>query len=130
MKNILCAFLLLTSIAMSAQTNKMMIRIAEIEIDSSYLQEYKDILQIESKASVSKEPGVIAIFPMYQQENSNQIRILEIYANKEAYENHIKSPQFLKYKTETIKMVKSLKLIEMKSIDPETMDEIFRKLHH
>ncbi len=115
---------------MSAQTNKMMIRIAEIEIDSSYLHEYMDILQIESKASVSKEPGVIAIFPMYQQENPNQIRILEIYANKKAYENHIKSPQFLKYKTETIKMVKSLKLIEMKSIDPETMDEIFRKLHH
>lgn len=115
---------------MSAQTNNMMIRISEIEIDSSYLQEYKDILQVESKASVVNEPGVIAIFPMYQQENPNQIRILEIYANKAAYDNHIKSPHFQEYKTSTFKMVKSLKLIDMNSIDPETMSILFKKINN
>lgn len=46
---------------MSAQTNTMLIRISEIEIDSIYLQEYNRILQIESRASVQKETGVIAI---------------------------------------------------------------------
>jgi quinol monooxygenase YgiN len=130
MKNILFALLFLLSINMSAQTNTMMIRISEIEIDSSNLEEYNTILQIESKASVQKEPGVIAIFPMYQKQNPTQIRILEIYADKSAYENHIKSPHFQKYKTSTLKMVNSLELIDMNSIDPETMEEIFRKLNH
>jgi quinol monooxygenase YgiN len=114
---------------MAAQNDNLIIRISEIEIDSSLLEEYNNILKIESKASVQKEPGVIAICPMYQKERPTQIRILEIYLNKSAYENHIKSPHFQKYKTSTIKMVKSLKLVDMNSLDPETLNEIFRKLN-
>ena len=57
-----------------------------------------------------------------------QIRILEIYANREAYEAHLKTPHFQKYKTSTLKMVKSLKLVDMNTIDSETMVDIFRKL--
>ena len=74
------------------------------------------------------EPGVISIFPTYQKENPTQVRILEIYANKEAYEKHLKTSHFLEYKTKTLKMVKSLKLVDMEAIDPETMPQIFRKL--
>ena len=129
MKNILVALMFLLSINMVAQTNNMMIRISEIEIDSSYLQEYKNILEIEARASVQKESGVVAIFPMYQKVDPTQIRILEIYSNKSAYENHIKSPHFLKYKASTLKMVKSLRLIDMNSIDTETMKDIFCKLN-
>lgn len=129
MKNILVPLMFLLSINMIAQTNNMIVRISEIEIDSLYLQEYTNILQIEAKASVQKEPGVVAIFPMYQKANPIQIRILEIYSNKSAYENHIKSPHFLKYKASTLKMVKSLKLVDMNSVDTETMKDIFRKLN-
>ena len=129
MKNILFTLLFFLSINIMAQNNKMMIRISEIEIDSIYLQEYINILQVESKASIQKEPGVIAIFPMYQKESPTQIRILEIYANHAAYEDHIKSPHFQEYKSGTLKMVKSLKLIDMNSIDPATMAELFRKLN-
>ena len=106
----------------------MMIRIAEIEIDSAYLEEYKAILKEESRASVQLEPGVISIFPLYRKENPTQVRILEIYASREAYEGHLKTPHFQVYKTTTLKMVKSLKLVEMEAIDPETASAIFRKL--
>jgi quinol monooxygenase YgiN len=105
-----------------------MIRISEIEIDSNYLKEYKTILKEESRASIKLEPGVISIYPMYQKENPTQMRILEIYANREAYESHLKTPHFQIYKTTTLKMVKSLKLIDMEAIDEDTMPEIFRKL--
>jgi quinol monooxygenase YgiN len=105
----------------------MMIRLSEIKIDSNYLEEYKAILQEESRASVQLEPGVVSIFPMFEKENPTEIRILEIYASREAYESHFKTPHFQKYKTSTLKMVKSLKLIDMEAIDPETMPEIFRK---
>jgi quinol monooxygenase YgiN len=111
-----------------AQTKDMMIRISEIEIDSNYLKEYNSILQEESRASVLLEAGVIAIYPLYQKENPTQIRILEIYANRKAYEAHLKTPHFQKYKTTTLKMVKSLKLVEMGNIDSQIMAEIFRKM--
>ena len=76
----------------SAQQQKLMVRIAEIEIDSAYLEEYKAILEEEAAASVKLEPGVIAIFPMYPKENPALVRILEIYASQAAYEQHLKTP--------------------------------------
>lgn len=106
----------------------MMIRISEIEIEPEYLDEYLSILKEESKASVELEPGVISIYPMYQKGNPIEIRILEIYADKEAYESHLQTPHFKHYKTTTLKMVKSLKLVDMNAIDEETMQMIFEKI--
>lgn len=114
--------------AASAQQEEQMVRIAEIEIDSAYLKEYIAILEEEAAASVKLESGVIAIFPMYQKENPTRIRILEIYASKAAYEQHLKTPHFQKYKTTTLKMVKSLNLVSMEAIDVAIMPLMFRKL--
>lgn len=106
----------------------MMVRISEIEILPEYLEEYKAILKEEASASVKIEKGVLAIFPMSKKENPNQIRIIEIYANKKAYQSHLKTPHFQHYKTTTLKMVKDLKLIDMNSLDEASMMEIFKKL--
>ena len=128
MKYLLVLLLIFTCNMVSAQSENMMIRLSEIEIDSNYLKEYKAILQEESRASVRLEIGVIAIYPMYQKESPTQIRILEIYSNRQAYEAHLKTPHFQKYKTRTLKMVKSLKLVDMDNLDSPTMAEIFRKM--
>lgn len=120
--------LLVSHNAASARQKEMMVRISEIEIDANYLEEYKAILKEEAEASVRLEPGVISIFPMYQKENPTQVRILEIYASREAYESHLKTPHFQKYKTTTLKMVKSLKLVDMDVMDAETMAKIFKKM--
>ncbi|MDE6002633.1 MAG: antibiotic biosynthesis monooxygenase, partial [Prevotella sp.] len=73
------------------------------------------------------EPGVVCLFPMQSAEDSTQIRILEIYASEEAYQSHIKTEHFLKYKQGTLHMVKSLKLPSMQPLDPKTMKLIFHK---
>jgi len=125
---LIIAFILLTSCNIFAQKSRLMIRISEIEIDSNYVEEYNSILKEESRESMKLEPGVISIYPMSQKENPTQVRILEIYADRNAYESHLKTPHFQKYKTTTLKMVKSLKLIDMEAIDKQSMVEIFRKL--
>ncbi len=49
--------------------------------------------------------------------------------DRKAYEAHLETPHFKDYKTTTLKMVKSLKLIiDMKAIDGEAMPLIFKKL--
>jgi quinol monooxygenase YgiN len=120
--------MLTTYDAVSAQQNDMLVRVSEIEIVPEYLDEYKAILKEESAASVKLEAGVIAIFTMFEKENPTQIRILEIYADRQAYESHLRTPHFQKYKTTTLKMVKSLKLVDMEAIDAETMTRIFKKM--
>ena len=64
---------------------------------------------------------------MYPKENPSLVRILEIYASQAAYEQHLKTPHFQKYKTTTLNMVKSLKLIDMEAIDEASMPMMFRK---
>lgn len=107
----------------------MIVRLSEIEIVPEHLDEYKAILKEEAAASVRVEPGVIAIFPMYQKENPNQVRIVEIYADKSAYQSHLKTPHFQHYKTSTSQMVRSLKLVDMDGVDTEAMLEMFKKLY-
>ena len=117
-----------SSIHKTFNADNMMIRMAELEIDSAHLDDYLAILKEESAASVKLEPGVISIYPMYQKDNPTEIRILEIYADQQAYESHLKTPHFLKYKTTTTEMVKSLKLVDMRAIDEESMLVLFSKM--
>ena len=112
----------------STQEREMMVRIAEIEVNADSVEAYKAILKEEAEASVRLESGVIAIFPTYDEQRPTEFRILEIYASRQAYESHLKTPHFERYKTTTLKMVKSLKLIDMKALDVATMSEIFTKL--
>ena len=121
------AMLLFDPTAVAAQQTELMVRVSEIEIVSSYLDKYKAILKEEAASSVRLEPGVIVIFPMYQKEHPTQVRILEIYANREAYESHLQTSHFQRYKTTTLRMVKSLKLVDMGAVDAETISRIFRK---
>ena len=106
----------------------MIVRIAEIEVFPQYLKEYLEYANEVDRLSVEREPGVICLFPMQSADDSCQIRILEIYASEEAYQSHLKTDHFQKYKTGTLHMVKSLKLPTMNPLDSETMGDIFKKM--
>lgn len=112
-----------------AQEQSMMVRISEIQVAANHLQQYKTILAEEAEASLRLESGVIAIFPMYDKERDTEFRILEIYADRQAYESHLKTSHFQKYKSTTLHMVKSLKLLDMQAIDPSTMASMFKKMN-
>ena len=105
----------------------MIVRLAEIEVYPEHLQEYLKFAGEVDRLSVEREPGVVGLFPMQSAEDSTHIRILEIYASEEAYQSHIKTEHFQKYKQGTLHMVKSLKLPTMQPLDPETMNLIFSK---
>ena len=106
----------------------MIVRIAEIEVFPEYLEQYLAQANEVDRLSVEREPGVVCLFPMASAENPAQIRILEIYASDEAYQRHLTTDHFLKYKQGTLHMVKSLKLPAMQPLDPATMKQIFKKL--
>ena len=113
--------------AADASHGKMIVRIAEIEVYPDYLEEYLSFANEVDRLSVEHEPGVICLFPMQSAEDSTQIRILEIYASESAYQQHLKTDHFQKYKQGTMHMVKSLRLPSMSPLDPETMKLIFSK---
>lgn len=112
------------------KSDSCMVRIAELTLDSTRLDEYLAILKEEAAESIRVEPGVIAIFPMQVADAPDEIRLVEIYASRTAYEAHLQTPHFLTYKSTTLDMVQSLELIDMKAVDPNSMAGIFVKLNN
>jgi quinol monooxygenase YgiN len=112
--HIVIGLLLVTTmnIASASDSTEPMVRIAEIEVEPAELTAYKAILAEEQKASVELEPGVLMLHSVSIKDSPTSIRLLEVYANRSAYEAHLKAPHFVKYKTSTAKMIKALKLIE------------------
>ena len=107
--------------------NKLVVRIAEIEVHPEWLDAYLAAAGAVGAESVAKEPGVICIFPMQKKEAPTSIRIVEIYRSEEAYKAHLATPHFRKYKEGTPHMIKSLELVPMHPLDPEHANGIFRK---
>ncbi|EJZ20277.1 antibiotic biosynthesis monooxygenase [Rhizobium sp. Pop5] len=97
---------------------KTVVRMAELEIDPDRLETYRVLLSEEIEASVALEDGVLSLSAVSIRDKPNRIRILEVYADQEAYEAHLQAPHFLKYKKGTAGMVTSLTLIE---VDPIAM---------
>ena len=104
-----------------------LVRLAEIEVYPQYLAEYLAAAKEIQQESLKSEPGVLCLFPSQLKEDSTQIRILEIYASQEAYQHHIQTAHFQKYKQGTLHMVKSLKLQDLSPLSTETMDKIFKR---
>jgi quinol monooxygenase YgiN len=100
------------SIAAGNLVNPPLVRIAELEIDPGQLAAYRNALSDEIATSIRVEPGVLTLYAVSVKGNPTQIRIFETYKDQAAYEAHLQSPHFKKYKTETQNMVKALKLIE------------------
>lgn len=104
--------LILISSDSNAQDSNKMYRIAKIKVDASQLEQYTSALKEQMNTAIKLEPGVLSYNVVADKKDATQITILEVYASVEAYQSHILTPHFKKYK-ETVKdMVLSLELID------------------
>ncbi len=95
-----------------SQNSNRVYRIAKIKVDINKLVEYKQALHEQMKAAIEIEPGVLSYTAVADKKDPTLITILEVYSNHEAYQSHILTSHFRKYK-ETVKdMVLSLELVD------------------
>lgn len=88
------------------------VRLSKVEVYPQHLDEYMKYATEVGETSLRTEPGVLTMYAVDEKENPCKITILETYASREAYEKHIASPHFQKYKQETLHMVKRLELVD------------------
>jgi hypothetical protein len=81
--------------AAAPQAQAMVAGLWELEVDPAQIGAFKAI-GVENLIQLADDP--------------TQVRVLEVYANQDAYQAHIRTPHFLKYKNGTEKMVQSLEL--------------------
>ena len=94
------------------------VRLSKIEVYPQYIDEYIKYATEVGEISLRTESGVLTMYAVAEKENPCNITILETYASKEAYDKHIASAHFQKYKQETLHMVKSLVLSDQTPLNP------------
>lgn len=95
-----------------------LVRLSKITVDPAQLDAYNAFLKEEIEASMRLEPGVLTLYATAEKDNPYKMTILEIYADRAAYESHLKTPHFQKYKQGTLSMVKELELVDVKPLIP------------
>lgn len=116
-KQIFITILLFTVFALAelqsnAQDSSRMYRIAKIKVDAKQLVAYTSLLQEQMTTAIKLEPGVLSYTAIADKKEATSITILEVYASNEAYQSHILTTHFRKYKDAVKDMVLALELID------------------
>ena len=96
-----------------AQDKIQMVRLAKIKVDPLQLEQYNAALKEQMTTAIRVEPGVLTYYAVADKGDPSSITILEIYADTAAYNSHIATLHFRKYKEAVKNMVKSLELVDV-----------------
>ncbi len=95
--------------SMAQEKNQM----AKIKVDPLQLDKYNAALKEQMTAAIRIEPGVLTYYAVADKTNPASTTILEIYADTDAYNLHITTAHFKKYKESVKGMVKCLELVDL-----------------
>ncbi len=99
-----------------AQAKIQMVRLAKIKVDPSQLEKYNQALKEQMATAIRLEPGVLTYYAVADKSDPSHITILEIYADTTAYQKHILTSHFKKYKDTVKDIVQSLELVDVNLI--------------
>jgi len=117
----ICLFIISAMLTLALQNSysqemKSYMRIARITVDSLRLDEYTAALKEQMQSALKLEKGVLAYAAVQDKKNPEMITILETYASVEAYQAHIQTEHFKKYKAAVADMVMQLELVDVNPI--------------
>ena len=108
------------SVIYSQDAEQLFVRLVKIEIERGALTQYIELLNQQMNTAVKLEEGVLEYRVVNEKVNPHRFTLIEIYRDYDSYLDHIKTPHFLKYKTRSQEMVKSLELIDANLIGRST----------
>jgi quinol monooxygenase YgiN len=88
------------------------IRLAELEIDQSQLAAFQAAAHTHAEAALRLEPGLLALHAAAEKDQPGRIRVLEIYADAQAYRSHLQTPHFLQFSEAIRPMVRTRQLLD------------------
>ena len=97
---------------MTQTASTRFVRVAELQIDPSRLDAFAAAIREVGQASVNLEEGCIALYAVADQDNPAFVRVFEVYRDAAAYQAHLQTPHFRKFRDTTNAMVTARKLMD------------------
>ena len=98
--------------ALAEEAQGPYVRLAELEIDPAQLESFQSAVKEGVETAVRIEPGVLVLYAVAEKDNPTRIRVFEMYTDANAYQAHLETPHFKKFRATTDKMVMSRKLLD------------------
>jgi len=108
------AALMLPLGALSQQEPAPYVRWAELE--TSDVTAFQAAGRANIAASIAAEPGLIALYSAVEKINPARMRVLEIYASRDAYQVHVHSTHFQRFVRETQGLLRNRAVFDMTPI--------------
>ena len=102
----------LGAIAFAAEAHGQYVRLAELEIDPAQLESFNLAVKESIETTVRVEPGVLVLYAVSEKDNPTRVRVFEVYTDADAYQTHLETPHFRRFRAVTEKMVISRKLLD------------------
>ena len=97
---------------MGAESSDRYVRIAELDIDPAHLDAFAAAAREVGQASVRSEDGCFVLYAVVEKLVPGRVRVFEIYRDPAAYQDHLSTPHFKKFRTTTDAMIRSRTLID------------------
>jgi quinol monooxygenase YgiN len=97
----------------TAKKRPNFIRVAELQINPSHIDDFKVALREGIESTIRKETGVLALYAVSEKDQPSRIKLFEMYADEQAYELHRKTTHYKKFFETTQHMVVSRNLLDM-----------------
>jgi len=88
------------------------IRLAELEIDPRQIDAFTTAVREVGQVSVRAEEGCLALYAVADSDNPSRVHVFEIYRDSAAYQAHLQTPHFQRFRATTNSMVLSRKLLD------------------
>lgn len=88
------------------------VRIAHLVIKPECLEAFNQAVKEEMRDALAREPGVIALYAVADRTDPARMTFFEMYVDDEAYEEHRKTPHFIKYFETTKDMIAERVLVQ------------------
>jgi quinol monooxygenase YgiN len=111
-------------VAAGAESPAPHVRIAELEIDPARADAFAAAIREVGQASVRSEDGCLVLYAVAETLAPARVRVFEIYRDAAAYQAHLQTPHFKKFRATTDTMVKSRTLIDATPLSLATKSEV------
>lgn len=88
------------------------VRLADLQIDPTRLEEFRSVAAQHVEAVLRDEPGALAMHAMAEKGNPFRVRVFEMYRDADAYAAHLRTPHFQKFRAATESMTRSRAMLD------------------
>lgn len=100
----------------NARPEDLYIRLIKLELHTNAIEDFNKLGNTVMLPGIINESGIIVMYAVAEKNNPTSVSILEVYENLAAYNKHILTTHYLKYKEGAKGLVKSMKFIDVDAI--------------